>query len=291
MPDWLGLKALVEKEKARKAEERAQAEKIPPLPNTMPAASPVADVKNRVAVSHSYTPEAAETLYKTPTRIRFGDFEELVPRTDTGHWDRGQPGVKEPDEWRAGYYRHDVKMGPSRFNRDNPQIVVTGGNEWQPAEQTLAHEFAHKWDFEKVPQARRDEWSRDWQNVVQGDDLHGAHAREVSGTGHAATEAYAYHAQDGPQYMPTEDRGHWYPGLYKEGIPEYKPPESPEPAPRPFVPFDTSHWVNEYEASLGYFEDGSAVRSPLPFPQQWLSPQFPSFRSYDAWTGFGMRGG
>jgi hypothetical protein len=53
--------------------------------------------------------------------------------------------------------------------------------------------------------------------------------------------------------------------------------------------FSPEYWVNEREAPLGYFEDGGAIRSRLPYPAQWTPPQWPSLDMYDAATGYGMR--
>jgi hypothetical protein len=243
-----------------------QTDNPPPLPYTMPAVTPVGDLKNRTAIYNQYTPEAARELYNTPVRAKIGYT----------------PG----DPWLGGYA--------------SGNISTTIQPDQEESQGTLAHEFAHKWHEQRLSPELKSSWANTAEDVVNwyASDLNSSHPHGNE------NELYAYNAQRGPSYMNPQVRDFYYPGLYRD---EIRPPNPPVPEWEryalqsdelpPMSPddryadeawqveerrtrFNPSHWVNEYEAPLGYFEDGGAVRNRLPYPSQWSPPQFPSMSEY-----------
>lgn len=253
----------------------ASVQSAPPLPYTMPAASPVADLKNRTATSRRYTREAARDLYETPTRLTVGF---------------------NPGEGIAGGYAAGgivTSLQPSQY---------------RSAQETLAHEHAHKWHEQRLSPTQKEAWAS-----IAG-EASNRYARE-NNAWHPwgnENELYAYNAERGPFFISPELREEYYPGLYRDGPPsegsyysgeqwvprqgigpyvmaERGRTERTPPPPRLMdywdwtteaAPFSTEQWVNEYEAPLGYYEDGSAVRAALPLPSQWSPPQWPSLEKY-----------
>lgn len=269
--------------------ESMRAESYPPLPVTMPAVTPVGELKNRTALSHQYTPEAARELYNTPTWVRYGEGY-----TDT-----------QPTSWREGLQGSDGVWGfyggaASRYEdgsmRPNAYEIAINSN---PNEEVLSHEFAHKWYDQRLTPQDRLMWSESksldanpYAQERAGQRLDGERPIDYY------NELYAHNAERGPFYIKPEVRAESYPGLYQENIrtanppvPEWmryelRPDEMNRSMPRAWETndgFDTGHWVREREAPYGYFEDGGALRKRnLP---QW------SMGALDSTFGFGMRGG
>jgi hypothetical protein len=293
---------------------QALAPPIPPKPLTMPAVTPVGELKNRVALTNQYTPEAARELYETPTWVRFG---HLNTDTQPSSWRenlRGSDGV-------AGFYRsgglpgelfEDGSVGPGRTT----EIAINGQNFDQPSEGTLAHEFAHKWYDKKLDPYGKEAWQ-------QGDNANWHAKREADYRADGDrpisyyNELYAHNAERGPFFIRPEVRDMYYPGLYQDNItapndplpswmkhyqellpderPDMYPQVRPQMADRPqrrdeSTPYGTEYWVNERNAPLGYFEDGGAMRPVVPFPSMTNPPQWPSVNIYDAWVDSGYRG-
>lgn len=271
----------------------------PPFPPFMPAVSPVADLKNRTAQSNQYTEDAQRKLNRMPTTLNYGVDNRHPFALGTYSYNAYEDGTESPSSIR---------------------IENTPGEN----ERTLAHEFAHAWEHKYMSPMQRNAWqanapdlatdyarlrvSRDYQDP----DL--TLEKELYGTG----------TEQGPWNIPPDVRNDYYP-MYRQDIQAPRPPglqmgstvrmspsdewkqlqadwfrfRDSQPQQKPLYSdngdaFDATNWVNEYEAPLGYYEDGGAVRSPLPYPRQWDDPQFPSMKQYAEWNplySYGMTGG
>jgi hypothetical protein len=300
MPDWLGLKALAAKHRVDRENEKMAAVGYPPKPPTMPAVTPTADLKNRTALGNQYSDEAARELYNTPVKMRVREPQRPQWSGDVGHVDWGQGAMVGEEETRAAYYKHKDEWGRT----PKPQIVIehmpgisdgglknamTGHSGLEFGEDLLAHEFAHKWDFEKMPKQTHEDWSGEFTNVVHPDIALWSMSRQLDGTGSAGPEAYAHQAELGPHALTPEQRDTWYTGLYRDDI--KSPPAFPQ-AEHGFGPdlkamresyFSPQQWVPEQRAPHGYYADGT----PKPTFPTWN----PGFSIHDYAPGMGMRGG
>lgn len=256
-------------------------ENLPPLPPTLPVTNPVADLKNKTALSNQYTPDAQRRLNQQPTTVNYG----LGNRNPYG------------------------ALGLYTTYEDDPKGQILIENIPGENQRTLAHEFAHAWENNYMPPVQHQAWqtlapqiATDYaKERVTRDYKEPANEREM----------YATATEQGPWSIPPSLRNDYY-DMYRQDIKVPQPPglqmgSHTSVAPpyidglmsfqgrfQPFQPlhsdkgdpFSTEYWVKEYEAPLGYYEDGSAVRSPVPFPSQWNPPQFPSLSDYEKWVSY-----
>jgi hypothetical protein len=265
----------------------------PPRPNVMPEITPVAALKNQVAREQQYSDKARDVLNNTSVRMNISPFDE-------GEWRAGGYSTPKLSEW-----AWPVAALPEEWQRPfktipKPQIVIDGLDQSNPADDTLAHEFAHKWYFEQLPTQRQNEWRGQWfDNLVDPwtkERTLGRTDFAVADDPYAAAqEAYAHYTEAGPMQMPPENRGYWYPGMYREGLGEQRMPDvatymtqdelyaremESQSALRP-SPYSTEYWTKNWDAPWGYYEDGSREYPPGVFPRRWNKPQFPSLSMYE----------
>jgi hypothetical protein len=280
----------------------------PPRPNVMPEITPVAALKNQVAREQQYSDKARDVLNNTGVRMRLSPLDPPIPLADAGRVDSGQPGFTEGESL-GGYYV-EPKLNewlwplaalPQEWQRPfrtvpRPQIFLENQSPEMNPESVLAHEFAHKWDAEQMPVQRQREWRDKWSGLVdpwtKERTLGRGLADDPVGAG---IESYAHYAEHGPMQMPPENRGYWYPGMYREGLGEQRMPDvatymtqdelyaremESQSALRP-SPYSTEYWTKNWDAPWGYYEDGSREYPPGVFPRRWNKPQFPSLSMYE----------
>jgi len=260
-------------------EKEKPAENIPPLPPTLPASNPVADLKNRTALSNQYTPEAQRQLNQTPTTL-----DTRINAHDDGTL--GYYHLSPPWPYYVAYpealLKPDPSIGTITVNNVDPQQNV----------ETLAHEFAHAYEDKYMSPQTRYAWQ------LQAPYVASDYAKERVSTSYEnpndEVELYATATEKGPASIPPDLRN-WYYGMYRKDIDQPPAPSvGPQMAPPqvPAVPdfealrrdyFDTSSWVPEDTAPLGYYANGLPIRS-IPLPAQWEQPRFPSLGMYDQWN-------
>ena len=248
----------------------------PPLPVTMPAITPVAQLKNDVTMRNEYSPEAAQQLYDTPTYIRFGDTGTDRPRE---HVNAAQQGAR-------GFYTPDP-VPDSRGNMYNIEITgndpTAAAGDYGSNEATLTHEFAHA-RYNDLPDELAGEWVNNYRKLANPFALSRV-AQSYSNEWAHGPETYAFTATLGPDQIPPDVRNRFYPGTYREDASAYNPsvPERPGYQMRPDEPYSfargggysTEFWPNE-PGVRGYYEDGSPINAPV-FPLSWNTPRWPSF--------------
>lgn len=195
---------------------------ISPNPN-----SPTHQLKRDTLRENPYTEEAASKMMRTPVNYDLGT-------PDKGYF--GKYFGNAPQSYRLansspgtiGVNRR-VQL-PIDIAEQNNRSVFYENPSGGPTD-TLAHEFGHKWYYEDLAPRVRNEWGRDYENIM-GEDyapvsesywgeggpvpeprVQSAITRMVHGPGanRQPSEMYAEWSSEKPGSVPEQ----YYPGLYR----------------------------------------------------------------------------
>lgn len=290
-------------------EPRRERENRPPRPNVLPEVTPVASLKNRVAREHQYSDKARNMLYNTPTHVRFAPYGDWLDEShvDTGTEPNWQYRTKPAGvAWRGrstgemgGEFRNplaaqaDSAISSLMAGERVPpyQIYVSGDEQRLPAEEVLAHEFAHKWFNQKFPTWQKAEWALTGPAYASEYGLERADARMPRFSPTYSSELYAHTAEHGPYEIDPAVRDRFYGGMYRDDLGQ--PPPSPvvveaiQSAENYATPdigamrrdyYSPRQWVPESYAPWGYYADGTS--QPPPMQERRWSSGWPSLELY-----------
>lgn len=271
---------------------------IPPLPTVRPMATPVMDLKRETANFYNFSPEARTELYDTPTLVNYRGYDNKPEREPQGvYMSSGHSsGVSNPDDpytYPEGDYKLMVQE-PHGRNRQTSYGRLGGSYESSSlSSNTLAHEFGHLWDSEKMPSYLQDEWrdggwteAPQWQLPYRGAqsfkyhdpgdkfmDYYRTGKMDQGSWDTMASEGYAQAVQQSRApwtQIPPEFRDKYFAGLFNDSAPTW------QPQPYASDTFSTDSWVPQRQVQ-SYYEDGSPIYTRR-FPER---ASFPSLSDYD----------
>lgn len=214
----------------------------PPSPPITSSATPIGNLKNQVAFSNQYSDEAARELHNTPTWGRYGSL-----------WSDSVPMGRNPRL--TGFFGVGGAYTPGE---GNIHLNALGTKNTLDNQDTLAHEFAHRWRDKRMEPAVKQEWEE------KAADLASPYARFMMKVHHqpGPSELYAYQAERGPHSIDPDIRDRYYQGMYQDDLGEPPPPGLPISAfeyPDEYSQgWSTEYWVNP-ENVWGYYSDGEKI--------------------------------
>lgn len=223
---------------ARRRDRAMEEDGLPPL-EVMPQTNPVAALKNQTALSNKFTPEAAKDLYGTATRVNYKNDEESR---------------------RLGHYVMDMgplgnALGEALGAKPPYEISIDKFASPRQAQETLVHEYAHKYHDQGMPFAMYEGWNR-FSPILASDYAKERVSRDYEGNaGPSGGELYATATEQGAHNIPEQLRS-FYP-FYREDA--FTPPPAP---PAPAAP------MQRYQGP-----DLAALRQQYFSPQQWVPEQ------------------